>query len=89
MRDDKIMTRINLAPRTQNILSLRDSGMTSLINRTREYTGPVDIKKLTIKLYDEYCRIIDLNNTDWSFSLDFEKEINKMTNIKTNTTQIF
>mgnify|MGYP001312714371 CR=1 FL=1 len=78
VRDDKIMARINLAPRSIHTLSLRDARMASLANKTRTYSGPVDIKKLTIKLYDEYGRIIDLNNTDWSFTLEFEKEIKRL-----------
>jgi len=78
VRDDNIIARINLAPRSIHTLSLRDAGMASLLNRTRTYQGPVDIQKLTIKLYDEYGRIIDLNNTDWSFTLEFEKEVNRL-----------
>lgn len=42
------------------------------LNRTREYFGPTDIHRLTISLYDEYGRIIDLNNMDWSLVLTFE-----------------
>ena len=78
VRDDNIIARINLAPQSVHTLSLRDAGMASLFNRTRTYHGPVDIQKLTIKLYDEYGRIIDLNNTDWSFTLEFEKEVNRL-----------
>jgi hypothetical protein len=78
VRDDNIIARINLAPQSVHTLSLRDAGMASLLNRTRTYQGPVDIQKLTIKLYDEYGRIIDLNNTDWSFTLEFEKEVNRL-----------
>ena len=78
VRDDNIIARINLAPQSVHTLSLRDAGMASLLNRTRTYQGPVDIQKLTIKLYDEYGRTIDLNNTDWSFTLEFEKEVNRL-----------
>ena len=78
VRDDNIIARINLAPQSVHTLSPRDVGMASLLNRTRTYHGPVDIQKLTIKLYDEYGRIIDLNNTDWSFTLEFEKEVNRL-----------
>lgn len=42
------------------------------VNRTRNYFGPVNIEKLRITLYDEYGRIINLNNMDWSCSLTFE-----------------
>ena len=31
------------------------------------------MKKLFISLYDEFGRVIDLNNMDWSFALSFEK----------------
>jgi hypothetical protein len=49
-----------------------DEGTTSQVNRTRNYFGPVNIEKLRITLYDEYGRIINLNNMDWSCSLTFE-----------------
>tara|TARA_B000000609_G_C24176138_1_gene354141 strand:+ start:1453 stop:2553 length:1101 start_codon:yes stop_codon:yes gene_type:complete len=35
----------------------------------RTYFGPVNIRKLTIKLLDEYGRQVDLNNMDFSFTL--------------------
>ena len=38
-------------------------------NFIRTYFGPVDIKKLHIKILDEYGRIVDLNNMDWSFTI--------------------
>ena len=66
------MARINLAY-GQN-LHQRDGAFTTNSNRTREYFGPVDIQRLTIQLKDEFGRIIDLNNMDWSFTLAFEKK---------------
>jgi hypothetical protein len=36
---------------------------------SRQYFGPVDINKLQIQLLDEYGRILDLNNMDYSFCL--------------------
>ena len=47
-------------------------GFSSHINRSRSYFGPVNIEKMRITLYDEYGRIINLNNMDWSCSLVFE-----------------
>lgn len=38
-------------------------------NFIRTYFGPVDIKKLHIKILDEYGRVVDLNNMDWSFTI--------------------
>ena len=70
-----IMARISLTASTNNLGS-RDSGFTHTSNRTKEYFSPVDIKKLTINLYDEFGRVIDLNNMDWSFTLAIEKKLN-------------
>lgn len=72
---NNIITRINLAALQAEVgiyQSSSDAGLTTQVNRTREYFGPVDIQRLHVTLYDEYGRIIDLNNMDWSFSLTFE-----------------
>lgn len=37
----------------------------------RNYFGPVSIRKLAIKIVDEYGRQVDLNNMDFSFCLAF------------------
>lgn len=42
----------------------------SLISEPRKYFGPVDIQKLQIRLTDENGRIIDMNNSDFSFCLN-------------------
>ena len=39
----------------------------------REYYGPVNIKKMKIKLLDEFGRTIDIDNSDFSFSLMIEQ----------------
>jgi hypothetical protein len=72
---NNIITRINLAALQAEVgiyQSSSDAGLTTEINRTREYFGPVDIQRLHVTLYDEYGRVIDLNNMDWSFSLAFQ-----------------
>jgi len=38
---------------------------------SRKYLGPVTIKKLKLSIIDEFGRIIDLNNLDWSCTLRF------------------
>jgi len=43
----------------------------SIITSQRQYFGPVDIQKLQIQLLDEYGRILDLNNMDYSFVLQY------------------
>lgn len=44
----------------------------SLVTTARQYFGPVDIQKLAIQLLDEYGRVIDLNNMDFSFCLTLQ-----------------
>jgi hypothetical protein len=41
-------------------------------NFVRKYNGPVNIKRIGIKLFDAYGEIVNLQNTDFSFTLDFE-----------------
>ena len=48
-----------------------DTGNT--IFKQREYFGPVCIKRLHIKLLDQYGCIIDLNNCNYSFSFEFQQ----------------
>ena len=38
----------------------------------RDYFGPVRINKMKVQVLDEYGRIVDLNNMDYSLSLRFE-----------------
>ena len=40
--------------------------------RKRNYFGPVNIKRLHIQLIDEYGELVDLNDQDFSFNLEFE-----------------
>lgn len=47
----------------------------------REYFGPVNIKKLHIKLLDEMGQIVDLNNNDYAFTI----EIKQLYDVHTNS----
>ena len=64
-----ILARIGLY---QNDLVLTSSSALSVINSRRIYFGPVVLQKLHIQLVDEYGRIVDLNNMDFSFVLTME-----------------
>ena len=44
---------------------------------TRTYFGPVDVQRLHVQFLDEYGRVIDLNNMDWSFTLSFILQYDK------------
>ena len=69
-----ILGRLNITSALQSnkvYKSGQDDNYNDSLNRTREYFGPVDIQRLTIQLLDEFGRVIDLNNMDWSFVLSF------------------
>ena len=38
----------------------------------RIYFGPTDITKLYIIIYDEFGRIVDINNADYSLTLELQ-----------------
>lgn len=71
---NNILAKISLAENNidDNIymITLEDRFVSGCKERT--YTGPVDIEKMRIQLIDEYGRIVNLNGSDFSFSLEFE-----------------
>jgi hypothetical protein len=73
---NNVITRVNLSSVMGDVGVYQvsnDLGLDSQTGRTREYFGAVDIQKLHIAMYDEYGRFINLNNMDWSFTLEFDK----------------
>lgn len=64
-----ILARISLQP----VNSFEKFAQTNLnvVTSPREYFGPVSLNNLNIQLLDEYGRIMDLNNMDFSFCLTF------------------
>jgi hypothetical protein len=62
-----VITRVNVG-------FLQDVNEASSIqlNRQRCFFGPVNIQKLRITLYDNFGRVVDLNNMDWNIELIFE-----------------
>jgi hypothetical protein len=64
-----ILARVSLIG---NVFSSITKDNFNLITTPRQYFGPVDIQKLQIQLLDEYGRILDLNNMDYSFCLTFQ-----------------
>lgn len=75
INNNNILARINLSLIQQynGIYQMgQDDGYYTQLNRSRNYFGPINISKLKISLYDEYGRILNLNNMDWSLSLIFE-----------------
>lgn len=66
-----ILARISLQTGT-GFLDVNSQNNLMLTATARQYFGPVDIQKLRIQLLDEYGRVIDLNNTDYSFCLTLQ-----------------
>jgi hypothetical protein len=64
-----ILARISLQGNMFNF-SIKDN--LNLITTPRQYFGPVNIQKLQIQLLDEFGRVINLNNMDYSFCLTFQ-----------------
>ena len=62
-----IIARINVGFSTT-----ANDGSSTQLNRQRCFFGPVNIQKLRITLYDNFGRIVDLNNMDWNLELIFE-----------------
>ena len=54
----------------QNGLSLTNNINTDTTIRKRYYFGPVDISKLQLQVTDEFGRILDLNNMDYSMAIN-------------------
>jgi hypothetical protein len=61
-----ILARISLQVQTFNIL---EQNNLNIITPPREYFGPVNLQTMNIQLLDEYGRIVNLNNMDYSFCL--------------------
>lgn len=63
--DKNILAKLPINNPKNNNLSWENKNIINI----RNYFGPVDIKKINVQLMDEYGRIINLNQSDWSFTL--------------------
>lgn len=68
--NSNIIARVSL--RGSNYFALVSPDNLGMITEPRKYFGPVDIQRLHIRLYDEYGRILQMNNNDFSFCLTFK-----------------
>jgi hypothetical protein len=64
--NNNILARISLQ---SNFFNVQLSNNLSIVTNPREYFGPVNIQNINIQLLDEYGRVLDLNNMDYSFCL--------------------
>lgn len=61
-----ILARISLQA---NLFNIMEQNNLNIVTTPRDYFGPVNLQNMTIQLLDEYGRIVDLNNMDFSFCL--------------------
>ena len=65
--NNNILARISL---TANPFSILQQTNLNIVTTPRQYFGPVNIQNLHIMLLDEYGRVFDLNNMDYSICLN-------------------
>jgi len=72
--DQSIMEKNIIAkiPMINGKLSLIIDDNSSPLTKTRKYNGPVNLRNLYITIYDQFGNIIDINNMDYSFTLELE-----------------
>jgi hypothetical protein len=64
--NNNILARISLQSR---FFDVQITNNLNIVTTPREYFGPVNIKNINIQLLDEYGRVLDINNMDYSFCL--------------------
>lgn len=69
-----LITSTHIMDKIQNTGSkkLIQNNLSHNIDKVRRYYGPVNIDKLEIKLLDQYGRVVNLLNSDFSFTLQLE-----------------
>jgi len=75
MKETKLILNKNILARISlqgSVFDFLSKDNFNLITSPRQYFGPVDIQKLQIQLLDEYGRILNLNNMDYSFCITFQ-----------------
>ena len=64
-----ILARISI---TNTFFSVMTNDEYKITSEPRKYFGPVDIQKMHVRLTDEYGRTINMNNSNFSFCLNFK-----------------
>jgi hypothetical protein len=67
-----ILARISLQQNYTNVTQYSGIGQKNVVITAppREYFGPVNITNVNVQLLDEYGRIVNLNNMDFSFCIN-------------------
>ena len=64
--NNNILARISLQ---SQFFDIQLTSNLNIVTTPRQYFGPVNLQNLNIQLLDEYGRVIDLNNMDYSFCI--------------------
>ena len=73
---ENILARIQR--RNKKMFETNNDNNNDFIFKKREYFGPVNIKKLRLKLMDKFGQPLELNNVDYSIALKFVKLYNNL-----------
>ena len=69
-----IMARIQINAGGLGVQFFEDNGSSGpIIEKQRDYFGPVKIKKIQIKLLDKFGDVLDLGDSNYSMALQFEQ----------------
>jgi hypothetical protein len=69
MMNPNILARISIKGSYFSLIMENDL---NIVSEPRRYFGPVDIQRLRIRLLDEHGRVLPMNNSNFSFCLDFK-----------------
>jgi hypothetical protein len=73
-----------VVPISSNLFSTTFDNNSNFIYKKREYFGPVDISRITVKLTNQRGNIVNLQQTDWSFSIQVKTIYNLTEKTKMN-----
>tara|TARA_B110000305_G_C19452753_1_gene648968 strand:- start:130 stop:1422 length:1293 start_codon:yes stop_codon:yes gene_type:complete len=65
------ISKNNMTPISATLKHTATQSQNPMFVVSRKYMGPVNIKKLKLSVVDEFGRVIDLNNLDWSCTIKF------------------
>lgn len=68
--NNNILARISV--QSKGLYTTYTENNSNIVTYPRQYFGPVNIYNMQIQLLDEYGRILNLNNTDYSFCLTMQ-----------------
>ena len=75
-----LLAKIQMDTSFYNVQYVNSSSETSILEKKREYFGPVNIKKLHFKIIDKFNNVVDFEKSNFSLTLQFEKLYNNIRN---------